>query len=58
MKLKLCWMEGRNERCSESDLPLTTIEETTASFHLSLKKALKFSTELIPHGLLQNGEVL
>ena len=58
MKLKLCWMDGREERCTESELPLSSWPEIQEHIRLLVKSAVKYSDLPIPEGLLRENESL
>ena len=52
MILKLCYKEGRDERCTETDLSTAkTLVDMQAFILEAIRDAYKYSTEPIPEGL-------
>jgi hypothetical protein len=59
MKIILEWHEGRETRRSEGELSANkSWPEIVECIRQEYKKAVKYSDEPIPEGLLRDGEVL
>ena len=59
MKITLEWQEGREARKSETELPSGGSWQELQEFIRQLaRKAYKYSDEVIPEGLLNEGELL
>lgn len=57
--VKVCWHEGREERCTETKLPTDkNWEELQEHIRQLIKKAVKYSDTYPPQGLLRDGEML
>ena len=54
MRIKICWYEGRDERCTEGEIKEWNPEQVRNL----IKGALKYCDEPIPTGLLKDGETL
>lgn len=52
LRVKICWYEGRDERCTEGDI----IEWNPEQVRSLIKGALRYCDEPIPEGLLKDGE--
>jgi hypothetical protein len=59
LTLKICWKEGREDRSTETELPMDkNWAELQEYIRQLVKKAVKYSDCPIPEGLLKEGEIL